>query len=412
MSPRAACRLEQLGFPEVYDYTAGKADWLAHGLETEGEQAGVLRARHAVRADVVTASIEEPVGEVRARVAASPYGFALVVAADGTVVGRLRAAALAGDPDRRAEQVMEAGPSTVRPDRSLQELVTVMRDKNLTVMLVTTPEGRPREGRRTWLAESVGDGGPGKVIVKASANPFAPTRAAWAADAMGLLGERGYPVPRLLWRGPLDADWFVVVQGRLPGQPLHTLDAATLDRLLALVELQADQAPRLGEGGWDVSWWIGVVLFEGWEHWWDATELAAPQTGRRLRAFLQPAWGHRLPATDLVHGDLNLTNVLAADGVISGVVYWDDLGVGCRTTDLAGLLFEWYRLRLAGQDGLAPDGAKRLVRRIVEIAGDQGLRCVVGYGAVARLGLSAQRNQSDALQTWRHVTEAVLDFLQ
>src|SRR6266536_3422768 len=120
MSPRAACRLEQLGFPEVYDYTAGKADWLAHGLETEGEQAGVLRARHAVRADVV---------------AASPYGFALVVAADGTVVGRLRAAALAGDPDRRAEQVMEAGPSTVRPDRSLQELVTVMRDKNLTVVL-------------------------------------------------------------------------------------------------------------------------------------------------------------------------------------------------------------------------------------------------------------------------------------
>src|SRR6266702_4757077 len=120
MSPRAACRLEQLGFPEVYDYTAGKADWLAHGLETEGEQAGVLRAR----------------------VGASPYGFALVVAADGTVVGRLRAAALAGDPDRRAEQVMEAGPSTVRPDRSLQELVTVMRDKNLTVMLVTTPEGR------------------------------------------------------------------------------------------------------------------------------------------------------------------------------------------------------------------------------------------------------------------------------
>jgi hypothetical protein len=61
---------------------------------------------------------------------------------------------------------------------------------------------------------------------------------------------------------------------------------------------------------------------------------------------------------------------------------------------------------------LAPDGAERLVGRIVQIAGDQGLRCVVAYGAVARLGLAAQRNQSDALQTWRHVTEAVLDFLQ
>jgi aminoglycoside phosphotransferase (APT) family kinase protein len=104
--------------------------------------------------------------------------------------------------------------------------------------------------------------------------------------------------------------------------------------------------------------------------------------------------------------------VLAEHGVISGVVDWDDLGVGCRTTDLAGLLFEWYRLRLAGEAALAPEGAERLVGRIVEIAGDQGLRCVVGYGAMVRLGLAAQRNQSDALQTWRHVTEAVLDFLQ
>ncbi|SRR6266540_1158019 len=87
MSPRAACRLEQLGFTEVYDYSAGKADWLAHGLDTAGTQAGVLRARHALRGDVATAALDERVGEVRTRVATSPYGFALVVAADGTLVG-------------------------------------------------------------------------------------------------------------------------------------------------------------------------------------------------------------------------------------------------------------------------------------------------------------------------------------
>jgi CBS domain-containing protein len=75
-------------------------------------------------------------------VADSPHGFALVVGADATLVGRLRAAALAGDPAARTEQIMEAGPSTVRPDRPLVELVEVMRGKNLTVMLVTTPEGR------------------------------------------------------------------------------------------------------------------------------------------------------------------------------------------------------------------------------------------------------------------------------
>jgi hypothetical protein len=152
----------------------------------------------------------------------------------------------------------------------------------------------------------------------------------------GLLAERGYPVPALLWRGALDARWFVVVQARLPGQPLHTLDAPGLDRLLALVELQADQAPRLGEGGWDLSWWAGVVLFQGWEHWWDSAQAATPQTSRRLRAFLQPAWGHRLPGGDLVHGDLNLTNVLATDGVISGVVDWDDLGLAAAPSTLPG----------------------------------------------------------------------------
>ncbi|SRR6266536_708886 len=155
--------------------------------------------------------------------------------------------------------------------------------------------GQPREGRRTWLAESIGQPEPGTVIVKASANPFAPTRAAWTANAMGLLGERGYPVPALLWHGALDGRWFVVVQARVPGQPPHTLDAPTLDRLLALVELQADQAYRLGEGGWDVSWWIGVVLFEDWEHWWEAAEAAAPQASRRLRRFLEPAWATASP---------------------------------------------------------------------------------------------------------------------
>jgi rhodanese-related sulfurtransferase len=31
MSPRAASRLESLGFTEVYDYIDGKLDWMAAG---------------------------------------------------------------------------------------------------------------------------------------------------------------------------------------------------------------------------------------------------------------------------------------------------------------------------------------------------------------------------------------------
>src|SRR5204863_5664367 len=103
--------------------------------------------------------------------------------------------------------------------------------------------------------------------------------------------------------------WSLVVLERLPGEPLQTLEPSTLDELLALVDLQA--GPQLRPGGWDVSWWLGVVLYEGWENWWSGTETAAPATAKRLRTFLRPAWGHLLPVEDVVHGDLNLTNVLA-----------------------------------------------------------------------------------------------------
>jgi CBS domain-containing protein len=126
----------------VYDYVAGKADWLAHGLPTEGEQAQVPRAKDVLRRDVVTALPDELVGVVAARVAGSPYGFALVVANDGTLLGRFRKAMLDADPAARAEQVMEAGPSTIRPDRPLAELAERLRRRDLRTAVVTTPDGK------------------------------------------------------------------------------------------------------------------------------------------------------------------------------------------------------------------------------------------------------------------------------
>src|SRR5919204_697347 len=112
MSPRAACRLETLGFERVYDYVAGKADWLAHAMPTEGEKAGERRAIDFARQDVATCGLDERIADVRPRVEASPYGFGFVVAEGGTLLGRLRRAVLEGAPAARAEAVMEPGPST------------------------------------------------------------------------------------------------------------------------------------------------------------------------------------------------------------------------------------------------------------------------------------------------------------
>jgi predicted transcriptional regulator len=138
----------------------GKADWLAHGLPTEGEQASVPRAKDLLRQDVATARPDEPISAIRQRVARSPYGFALVLAEDGTLLGRLRKAVLEGNPDAAAQAVMEPGPSTVRPDRQLADLLEPMRTHNLQAMVVTSPEGRllgvlRRDDAERRLAEAV-----------------------------------------------------------------------------------------------------------------------------------------------------------------------------------------------------------------------------------------------------------------
>jgi CBS-domain-containing membrane protein len=141
LSARAACRLETLGFAEVYDYVPGKVDWLAHDLPVDGEQAGIATAGRVARNDVVTCRLDDRVGEVRERIVASAYRFALVTSPGGVLLGRLRASALDCDPNLRAEEVMEAGPSTVRPDKHARELASRLAERQLNFAIVTTPEG-------------------------------------------------------------------------------------------------------------------------------------------------------------------------------------------------------------------------------------------------------------------------------
>ena len=142
MSPRAACRLEALGFARVYDYVPGKEDWLARGLPTEGERANRLRAGGVARADVATVGPDETVRIARERVRRSRYGFALVVAADRILLGRLGRATLDGDPSLAAAHVMEGGPSTIRPSTPVEDLRERLDARGLQTALVTTPEGR------------------------------------------------------------------------------------------------------------------------------------------------------------------------------------------------------------------------------------------------------------------------------
>jgi len=94
----------------------GKLDWLVRNLPVEGIGAEVAKIGQRLRTDVVTVGLDEPVAAARGRVAHSAHGFTLVLTSDGSLLGRLRGAALdRAGPSAAVAEVMEAGPSTLRP---------------------------------------------------------------------------------------------------------------------------------------------------------------------------------------------------------------------------------------------------------------------------------------------------------
>jgi rhodanese-related sulfurtransferase len=142
LSPRAAHRLAELGFEQVYDYVDGKADWLGSGLPGEGSRDDRPYAGDLADTDPPTCGPHDTASVVRARLEGSRYGYCIVVDEHRVVLGRVRRSALSGAPaDARADILMEPGPSTVRFNKPVDELLERMRKNNLATMIVTTPAG-------------------------------------------------------------------------------------------------------------------------------------------------------------------------------------------------------------------------------------------------------------------------------
>ena len=133
----------------------------------------------------------------------------------------------------------------------------------------------------------------------------------------------------------------MTVQNRLPGYPLTTLDGRLLEEVLQLVERQADAAIPADDR--DFTSYIANVLFDDWDQVWADAARAGEAAGplcARIRRWLQPAWGLRLPQADYAHNDLNLSNILTDGEKITGVVDWDEFGLGSRALDLIALALD------------------------------------------------------------------------
>jgi Mg/Co/Ni transporter MgtE len=141
LSPRAASRLDGLGFTEVYEYVAGKADWASFGLPLEGTRPSGTRVGAHARSDVPACGPADRMQEVRERVRAAGWDTCFVTDERGVVLGRLGRAALAGDDDVLVEEAMTLGPRTVRPSLELSKAVERMRSQRLTTLPVTHSDG-------------------------------------------------------------------------------------------------------------------------------------------------------------------------------------------------------------------------------------------------------------------------------
>jgi hypothetical protein len=121
----------------------GKADWLGHGLPREGETAGHPYAGDLADANPPTCGLSADARALRALLDGSRCGYCLVLSEGRIVLGRVRRSMLSSSrDDATAESLMEPGPSTVRHNTPVSDLVERLTKGDLQTMVVTTPHGR------------------------------------------------------------------------------------------------------------------------------------------------------------------------------------------------------------------------------------------------------------------------------
>jgi CBS domain-containing protein len=125
------------------DYAPGKQAWYQENEPREGKAAEETWIGDVLDAEVPTCRLADRIGDIRERVRASGRDICVVVNDQRIVLGLLRADALKANDSVTAEEAMYFGPSTFRPNLTLEEMLKFQREHNVkTGSLITTPEGR------------------------------------------------------------------------------------------------------------------------------------------------------------------------------------------------------------------------------------------------------------------------------
>ncbi|MFI5696988.1 phosphotransferase family protein [Kribbella sp. NPDC051586] len=214
------------------------------------------------------------------------------------------------------------------------------------------------------------------VVLKWSGDPDWAARVRRADELVRRARAVGYPTPAWLAVGTTAAGSPYQLQEFVSGTPVRdysVVDEGLARELIAVCELQRGLVPEPG-----ISWsaWSRGVVLEGWDGVWERVSRYDGETVELLRRYEEVCRPYRdvdLPDDDLVHGDLNLGNVIVGDGRVAGIVDIEAAGAGSRAYDLVSLAAS------AARDGAA-DGVDEL---FVEAALRAGGRAVVALCAGA-----------------------------
>jgi CBS domain-containing protein len=127
----------------VFDYVAGKADWIAYGLPAEGDDAQGQFVGERLEMQPQTCRVTDPVATVREKVRQSSARLCAVLNEERVVLGLCEEAeSLPDSPELTAQDVMNPGPTTLRPSYSVDDALELLRKSGKRAILVTSSNGK------------------------------------------------------------------------------------------------------------------------------------------------------------------------------------------------------------------------------------------------------------------------------
>jgi hypothetical protein len=236
-----------------------------------------------------------------------------------------------------------------------------------------------------------------------------PSSQAGRRDAIGLTARlrdgAGWPVPRQ-WSVESETCLFVL-QEFLLGQPVHTFNEATVERLLELHRRRIGLArPE------DVSVWpnplIETLLRGGTDYCLHSS--LRDYDGRtasllhRIIEIGRGAQAEDLRGGDIVHWDLHAGNLLQIDGRLSGIVDNDFVTVGDAAFDLATLAVS------ACQTQCTPGVREQLFEIAIESLDEARRSVYVGHLLLRVLDWAIRHERRDEVEFWLGQSARLLPY--